>query len=74
MGELPAHSPLIAADLVCSTCGLTMEKKVIMNRQEVDHIDYTCQNADIGCSYKVEAKVFSGYQPIRIPPATKEAA
>jgi lysyl-tRNA synthetase class I len=67
MPELPAHSPLTAADLICNTCGKVMKRTVVMNRTEVDHIDYTCQNEATGCSYKVEAKLFCSLQTIRIP-------
>lgn len=64
MPELPAHSPLIAGDLVCNTCGETMERKVVMNRQGVDHIQYSCSNKEKGCNYFVEAKMFSNLQPM----------
>ena len=64
MQKTPEHAPLVAGDLVCNTCGLVMERKIVMGRKEVVHIEYICQNADKGCNYKVERKVYSGLQPI----------
>lgn len=72
MPEMPALSPLMAGDLVCNTCGLVMERKVIMNNQGVAHIEYSCQNADKGCSYKVESRQPCNLQTMMIP-TPKEA-
>lgn len=62
----PEHAPLVAGDMVCNTCGLVMERKVVMGRREVDHIEYACQNADKGCNYKVERKEYCNLQPMML--------
>jgi hypothetical protein len=64
MKQLPDHAPLIAADLICYTCGEKMSMEVSMSRQGVSHITYTCKNKDTGCSYKVESLIYSGLQPM----------
>jgi len=58
MASIPDHSPLEGGVIVCSGCGKDMERKVVMNKRGVDHLYYSCKNAEKGCSYGFEKKVF----------------
>lgn len=58
--SMPDLSPLIAAPLVCHSCGQTMKMKVVKRRhgqsgEKVSHLEYTCKNEETGCNYKVES-------------------
>lgn len=53
---LPALSPLIAHDAICSTCGEKMARKVEKDSQgRALRITYTCSNEKSGCRYFVES-------------------
>jgi len=54
---VPDHSPLIAATVVCQTCGSFLKPEVHKSRRGVEHISYTCHNQEFGCSYRVETNV-----------------
>ena len=58
MASIPEHSPLEGGAIVCSKCGKDMNRKVVMNKRGVDHLYYTCSNAETGCSYGFERKVY----------------
>jgi RNase P subunit RPR2 len=61
--SIPDLSPLVAANLVCHSCGTVLKPKVVMGRrgqkQVVDHLEYVCKNKETGCNYKVHSTVMT---------------
>lgn len=66
---VPDHSPLIAATVVCHTCGSLLKPEVHKSRRGVEMISYTCHNPETGCSYRVETNVMLVAECIPIRPA-----
>ena len=56
--SIPEQSPINGRTIICSGCGKEMKMEVVMNRQGVDHLKYSCVNEDRGCSYSFEKKVY----------------
>ena len=48
---VPEHSPLLAPDCVCHTCGSILKPQPIISRRGVEEIQYACYNRKTGCSY-----------------------
>lgn len=53
--SMPDLSPLKADALVCHKCGWYMNQKIVMGPRGVDCVEYSCQNTETGCSYKVKS-------------------
>ena len=51
---VPDHSPLIAANVACHTCGSILKPQIIKSRRGVECIRYECHNKETGCSYRTE--------------------
>ena len=66
---VPDHSPLIAATVVCHTCGSFLKPEVLKSRRGVESIKYTCHNPEFGCSYSVETNVMLVAEMTPIRPA-----
>lgn len=58
MAGIPEHSPIDGGAIVCSKCGKDMKREVVMNKRGVDYLYYSCKNAETGCSYGFEHKVY----------------
>ena len=56
--SIPLQSPIDGSTVICSGCGKEMKMEVVMNRQGVDHLKYSCTNEDRGCSYSFENKLY----------------
>jgi hypothetical protein len=56
MGKMiPDNSPLVDFTLVCRQCGQTLMREVVRSKQGVTHLEYSCVNPEVGCSYKLES-------------------
>jgi hypothetical protein len=56
--SIPEFSPLEAGDIVCSGCGAVVKAEVLMGRRGVETLVYNHKNEEVGCSYRVEKKVY----------------
>lgn len=54
----PDHAPLIASPVICQKCGTVLKPKIIKNKRGVTHLEYSCTNAETGCSYRIETNVY----------------
>lgn len=67
--NIPDFSPLVASELICTGCGDVLPYTIVRNsRGHVEHLLYKHTNADKGCSYTCEAKVYSNLQMLPLRP------
>jgi SUMO ligase MMS21 Smc5/6 complex component len=65
---IPDNSPVLIVPLACAGCSRPMEMKIVKGRRGLDHVEYTCVNPEVGCSYKIEVKTYvnaemKGFRP-----------
>ena len=65
---VPDHSPLIAANLICQTCGKPMKMEIIKSRRGVEELKYACFNPESGCSYEVRVNNMVTAQCVAVRP------
>ncbi len=72
---IPKDSPLDASPAACSQCGSIIQPKAVMGPRGVETLRYTCENAEKGCSYTFDRKVFIQHLNIRkIQPEVAKAS
>ena len=53
---IPDNSPVLINALACSGCSRPMKMEIIKGRRGLDHVEYSCVNPEVGCSYKIEVR------------------
>lgn len=66
--RIPDHSPLLAPNVACHTCGDIIQAEVVKGfHGKVEHVRYKHFNEETGCSYVVEtnAMLIGEMKPLR---------
>lgn len=49
-----------------------MKMEIIKGRRGLDHVEYSCVNPEVGCSYKIEVKSYVNAEMKGFRPEVKE--
>lgn len=49
-----------------------MKMEIVKGRRGLDHVEYSCVNPEVGCSYRIEVKTYVNAEMKGLRPEAKE--